>query len=188
MVKKKTIFRPPIKITPADVIAYSATRQQKPTTSEATRWLRRHRKEIEKEIQAAVNLHLDQILNSVSIAEYPDPRVDETYRKVDSAISEAIARHCESIDKEDYSNAWTDTVMMDVLQYLLDYCDGQGMICMPYTVEYVDLGVSAENQTVTHQTDRVHIIYDKGTLIAEVAVSTECDHNNSVFVPVNKES
>jgi hypothetical protein len=188
MVKKKTIFCPAINITPADVIEYCATRRQKPTTSEAERWLRKHRAEIEEEIRLTVNLRLDQILDSASIAEYPDPRVNEKHRIVDSAIAEALNRHCEMIGKEDYSSFYDGTVMLDVLQHLLDSGDSKGMICMPYTVEYVDLGKSAEDQAVTHQTNRVHIVHDKGNLIAEVVDHTECDHDGSVFSPISKDS
>lgn len=179
----KTICRPAINITPDDVIAYCATRRQKPTTSEAERWLRSHKAEIEEEMRLAVNQRLDQILDSASIAELPDPRVNEKYRIVDSAIEEALNRHCETIGKEEYSSCWDGTVMLDVLQHLLDSCHGKGLICMPYTVEYVERGKRAEGQAVTHQTNRVHIAYDMGNLIAEVADVTECDHDGSVFSP-----
>lgn len=189
MRNRKVICRPAVIITPADVIAYCATRRQKPTTSEAQLWLERQRAEIEGEICHAVKPFLDNILDNVALIEYPDPRMNKKYRAVDGAIVEAISRYCEIIGKEDHCISWGGASMQEVLRHLLDYPHWDGMICMAYTVEYGEPYKGPEDQLIiTHLTGRAHIVSENGKLVAELAIGTECHHDDSVFVPIEKES
>lgn len=180
----KILYRPVINISPADVIAHCANRRQKPTTSEARRWLRRHTAEIEEAMCSIVKQHLDDVLDDASIAEYPDPRMDAQYRIVDSAIGEAISKYCEILGHEDCDGGWDGAAMLEVLEYLLDHSHGKGIICMPYTVGFGEPYTSQKHEGVVHRTERIHISFDNGKLIAELGKSAKCHHEGSVFVPI----
>lgn len=79
--------------------------------------------------------------------------------------------------------------MQEVLRHLLDRPHWGGMICMPYTVEYGESYKGPEDQLIlTHLTDRAHIFSENGKLIAELAISAECRHDDSVFVPIDEGS
>lgn len=188
MENDKILYRPPINISPADLIAYCANRRQKPTMSEAKRWLRRRTAEIEEAIQSTVRQHLDDVFDSASIVEHPDSRVDAQYRIVDSAIGEAINKYCGILGHEDCDGGWDGAAMLEVLEYLLDHSHGKGMICMPYTVGFGEPYASQKHQGVVHRTDRVHISFDNGKLTAELGNGTECHHEGSVYMPICKDS
>ena len=185
---KDLISRPAVNISPADVIAYSSARRQKPTRLEAKRWLQRHRVQIEEGMRDAVSQRLEHILGQVVVIEFPDPRVDQKYRIVDSAIMQAIDSYCETTGNEEESNSFHDDVILEAVQHLLGSPHWRGMMCIPYNVEFVQRHKEAERREIANATDRVHIVVDSGEIKAELASASGCRHGDRDLVLVEKQN
>jgi len=146
-----SIRLPSVRVTPEDVIKFSKTRGQKPTTEDAEHWLSRHRRVIEGMMANVIQESLEEILQEATLRGYPDPAFDRQYRAIDDAIIAASEEYGEKIGQETYSGIHKEAEMMALVRRLMEH-QGLFKACIAFEVEYGVATKRSEVPKITHRT------------------------------------
>jgi hypothetical protein len=173
---------PSVRITAADVVEFSRTQGQQPSTENAERWLSLQRRCITEMMSNVVRDNLEQILGEAMLREYPDPAFDKQYKDIDEAIDTASDEYGQRMAKEWCSSSYETREMLEVVRRMLAQRD-KFSACIAYSQGFGELGKSYEETVITHRTKRVHLTCEGGRVKAEVVVDDGCEHCQDVFVP-----
>ncbi len=88
--KAKNTILPALQITPAMVRLEFKECHVRPSDAEATRWLCRHRQQIEAGLRNGTKEQVRQVLREAVLFEWPEPKFNKMYSTVEDAICSAI--------------------------------------------------------------------------------------------------
>ena len=129
-----------------------------------------------------INESLDELLDEACLRAYPDPQFDKQYRVIDNAITDAAENYAEAIGQEHLGSSYTEADMLEIVRRMLDQKD-KFAACLAYIHEFGPHFEDFKDRTITHQTERIHLVSENGKVTAEVIRTNRCKHGDDVFVP-----
>jgi len=89
-----------IQVTSAMAVKLARKIHLKTTTVEARAWLIRNKQEIEWRLREATQDAIEDVLNEITLCEWPKPAFDKIYRQIEMAVEDAIENYEESHNVE----------------------------------------------------------------------------------------
>jgi hypothetical protein len=176
--------RPCVHINARDVIEYCKNYHTEPTHDKARSWLANNRRHLERAMRSVIKARMQDILDVALWDEYFDPALNEQFIAVDAAISSVLHDHGVAVGGEHNDGSYSEAHMKQVLEYLVSNPIA-AKICLEYDNEFRVLG---HERTISHRTDRVHLIREQGKLKAEVVHGSSCAHIDYLVIPVPLEN